>query len=43
MTLVVRERCGWTVLARNEDWGNSMRDERMRRDELRLNDEGGGE
>ena len=34
---------GRTVLARNEDWGNSMRDERMRRDELRLNDEGRGE
>ena len=34
---------GGTVLPRNEDWGNSMRDERMRRDELRLNDEGGGE
>ena len=34
---------GRSVLARNDDWGNSMRDERMRRDELRLNDEGRGE
>ena len=34
---------GRTVLARNDDWGNSMRDERMRRDELMLNDEGRGE
>ena len=34
---------GGPVLPRNEDWGNSMRDKRMRRDELRLNDEGRGE
>ena len=31
------------MLARNEDWGNSMKDERMRRDEVRLNEEGRGE
>ena len=32
----------WNCVLRNDDWGNRMRDKRMRRDELRLNDKGRG-